>query len=156
MDRELIIILPLPEDVARRVAGRPRGARYPPDHRARALGPRLGDFQARHGLTQEEVAAVLGADRSAVAQWERSATIPEGMLREQLTERLGPGEGALPEAWIRAVRWHRRASREQRSRATSGAVAAILGELRGIATREALREHFRAHDGERAWEIRRE
>ena len=116
MDRELIITLPLPEDVARRMAGRPRVRRYPPDHHARALGPRLREFRKRHGLTQEEVARVLGADRSAVAQWERGGTIPEGLLREDLADlldgrrwpdlraaMLGPGEDGLPEAWARAA-----------------------------------------------------
>jgi transcriptional regulator with XRE-family HTH domain len=164
VDRELVITIPLPEDVARRVAGRPCGTRYPPDHRARALGPRLRDFRARYGLTQEEIAAVLGAGRSAVAQWERGATIPEGMLREHLAEvldgrrwpelraaMLGPDGDGLPATWAWAARWYRRASREQRPRATVGvAVAAILVELRGIAPAEALRGHYRAHDGERA------
>ncbi len=121
VERELIIALPLPEDMARRVAGRPRGTRYPPDHRARALGPCLWEFRVRHGLAQEEVAAVLGADRSAVAQWERGATIPEGMLREQ---------------WPRAT--------------VGAAVAAILGELQGIVTAEELRMHYRERDGDGA------
>jgi hypothetical protein len=49
VDRELVITIPLPQDVARRVAGRPRGARYPPDRRARTLGPRLRDFRAAMG-----------------------------------------------------------------------------------------------------------
>jgi transcriptional regulator with XRE-family HTH domain len=164
VDRELVITIPLPEDVARWVAGRPRGTRYPPDHRARAPGPRLRDFRARHGLTQDEVAAVLGADRSAVAQWERSATIPEGVLREELgllldrrrwpelrTAMLGADGDGLPVAWSRAVRWYRRASRERRARDTFGlAVAALLEELRGVATVEALREHYRAQDDDRA------
>jgi transcriptional regulator with XRE-family HTH domain len=133
VDRELVITLPLPEDLVRRVAGRPRGTRYPPDHRARALGPRLREFRARHGLIQEEV-AVVGADRSAVAQWERGATIHEGVLREELAQildgrrwpqlratMLGPDGDGLPVTWSRAVRWYRRASRERRPRETIGA-----------------------------------
>jgi transcriptional regulator with XRE-family HTH domain len=162
MDRELVITLPLPEDLARRVAGRPRGTRYPPDHRARALGPRLREFRKCEGLTQEEVAAVVGADRSAVAQWERGGTIPEGLLREELADLLdggrwpqlratllGPDGDGLPSTWARAVRWYRRASRERRAREAVGvAVATILAELRGIATAEELLGRYRAHDGD--------
>ena len=68
--------MPLPEDWGRQGDGRPKV------HRFRShwleLGCRRRDFRARYGLTQDEVAAVVGAnDGMALAQWENGATVPD-------------------------------------------------------------------------------
>jgi transcriptional regulator with XRE-family HTH domain len=111
-------------------------------------------------LTQDEIAAVVGAaDGSAISQWESGTNVPDGQRRERLTEVLlgrcwpalrataSAGEG-LPEAWNRGARWYRRASRERRGRETWGRViAAILEQLRSEESPGALRDRYRAHDG---------
>ena len=157
--RELVITVPLPEDRGRRGDARPK------IHRFRSqwveLGRRLRDFRARYGLTQTEVAAVVGAgDGSMVSQWESGATVPDGLRREQLTDllagRLWPalraaalvGDG-LPISWERGARWYRRASRERPARETlGGAVAAILDDLRVVDSPVPLRQHYGERDGE--------
>ncbi|GIW07414.1 MAG: hypothetical protein KatS3mg060_2219 [Dehalococcoidia bacterium] len=86
--------------------------------------------------------------------------VPEGLRREHLIELLDgqrwpelraaalAGDG-LPAAWDRGARWYRRASRERRQRETVGAaVAAVLAHLRDVASPEALRQRYCAHDGE--------
>jgi DNA-binding XRE family transcriptional regulator len=97
--RELVITVPLPEDRGRHGDARPKV------HRFRShwleLGRRLRAFRARYGLTQDEVAAVVGAkDGTALAQWERGTHVPDGLRRERLTELL---EGRLcvapPVSW---------------------------------------------------------
>jgi transcriptional regulator with XRE-family HTH domain len=156
--RELVITVPLPDDKGLHRDGRSRV------HRFRShwleLGQRLRAFRARYGVTQEEIAAVVGArDGSAVSQWETATTVPNGPRRERLTkllqERSWPelraaasaGEG-LPVSWARSARWYRRASRERRARETWGSViAAVLGHLRAEESPEALRDRYRAHDG---------
>lgn len=105
----------------------------------------------------------MGArEPSAVSLWESGTNVPKKMLRELLVElldgrrwpelraaMLGVGNDRLPEPWDRAVRWYRRASRERRPRETVGtAVAAILDELRGAETVEALRQHYCECDGD--------
>lgn len=127
------------------------------------LGLRLAAFRARHGVTQAEAARAVGAgDGSAVSQWESGVNVPKGMLRERLTDLLdgrrwpelravmiAGSDDSLPDPWDRAVRWYRRASRERHPRETSGvAVAAIVDELRGVTTVEALRGHYRERDGD--------
>ena len=88
--------------------------------------------------------------------------VPDGRLRERLAELLDGRRwtdlreaalasecAGLPGRWDRAVRWYRRASRERRPRETIGAVvAAILDELRGVATAGALRRRYRERDGD--------
>ena len=64
---ELVLTVPLPEDRGRRGDARPKV------HRFRSLllelGRRLRMFRARYGLTQDEVARVVGAsDGTAVTQ----------------------------------------------------------------------------------------
>jgi transcriptional regulator with XRE-family HTH domain len=156
--RELVITVPLPDNKGLRGDGWPRV------HRFRShwleLGQRLRAFRARYGVTQDEIAAVVGArDGSAVSQWETATAVPEGQRRERLLELLqgrgwpelraaaSAGEG-LPASWDRGVRWYRRASRERRSRATWGLViAAVLEQLRSEEVAEALRDRYREHDG---------
>lgn len=157
--RELVIIVPLPEDTGLRGDGRPKVRRF---RRYQVeLGERLATFRERYGVTQAEVARAVGArDHSAVSQWEGGVNVPEGMLRERLAELLDgrlwpdlrtamiPGDG-LPEPWDRAVRWYRRASRERRPREAAGIViATVLDELRGVEARDRLRMHYCKRDGE--------
>ena len=83
LGRELVITVPLPEDLGQRGDARPKV------HRFRShwleLGRRLRAFRARYGLTQDEVAAVVGAkDGTTLAQWERGTNVPESLRREQL------------------------------------------------------------------------
>ncbi len=125
------------------------------------LGRRLRDFRACYGVTQTEIARAIGAaDASTVAQWESGVNVPDGLRREHLIELLDgqrwpelraaalTGDG-LPAAWDRGARWFRRASRERRPRETIGAaVAAVLAHLQDIASPEALRQRYCAHDGE--------
>jgi transcriptional regulator with XRE-family HTH domain len=130
VSRELVITVPLPDDKGL------RGDRRPRVHRFRShwleLGQRLRAFRARYGVTQAEIAAVVGArDGSAVSQWETATAVPDGQRRERLLELLqgrswpalraaaSAGEG-LPASWARGVRWYRRASRERRARETGG------------------------------------
>jgi transcriptional regulator with XRE-family HTH domain len=159
LQRELVISVPLPQDRGRRGDGQPKV------HRFRShwleLGQRLRDFRARYGVTQAEVAQALGAaGPSAGSQGERGTSVPEGIRREQLVELLEgrrwpalraaaiAGEG-MPASWERGVRWYRRASREQPTRETVGIVVAkILDDLREIASPQALRESYCAHDGD--------
>ena len=159
--RELVITVPLPEDAGLDSDGRPKVRRFRSRHLD--LGVRLAAFGARYGVTQAEIARAVGArDHAAVSQWERGATVPEGMLRERLVAlldgrrrpelraaMLGEDGGWLPTSWDRAVRWYRRASRERRHRATIGmTVAAILGELQRDASAEALRRDYLECDGD--------
>ena len=157
--RELVITVPLPEDRGRRGDGRPKARRFRSFQAE--LGRRLRAFRARYGVTQTEVARAVGAaGPSAVAQWERGTAVPEGVRRERVVELLEgrrwpelraaaiAGDG-LPASWDRAVRWYRRASREQRMRETVGVVVVqVSHELRAVASAEALREAYCAHDGE--------
>jgi transcriptional regulator with XRE-family HTH domain len=124
------------------------------------LGARLRDFRLRHGLTQAEVAGVIGLGaRSAVCRWEAGTAVPDGVPRERLKYLLagrlwpdlravaitGPG---LPGSWEQAVRWYRRGSRERRLRETAGTVVtAILEELRAAESTEGLRRSYVASDG---------
>jgi transcriptional regulator with XRE-family HTH domain len=160
LQRELVISVPLPEDT-----GRP-GDRRPKVHRFRSLqvepGRRLRDFRARYGVTQTEVAQAVGAAApSAVARWERGVAVPEARWRERLVGLLDgrhwpalraaalAGAG-LPASRDRGVRWYRRASRERPQRETVGVVvAAILDDLRTLASRASLRRSYWEHDG--AW-----
>ena len=159
--RELVVAVPLPEDRGLRGDGRPHVRRFR-SHQLE-LGERLAAFRTRYGVTQAEVARAVGArDHSAVSQWESGVNVPEGLLRERLIGlvegRPWPGlRGAmladtgngLPDPWGQAVRWYRWASRERRPRETVGAaVTAVLDELRGAATTEALRRHYRERDGD--------
>jgi DNA-binding XRE family transcriptional regulator len=157
--RELVIIVPLPDDQGRRGAGQPKV------HRFRsywlALGQRLRAFRARYSLTQAEVAQAIGAaDASTVAQWESGVNVPDGLRREHLIELLDgqrwpelraaalAGDG-LPAAWDRGARWYRRASRERRPRERVGAaVAAALAHLHDVGSSEALRQQYCARDSE--------
>lgn len=151
--------MPLPEDKGRSGDGRPKV------HRFRShwleLGRQLRDVRARYSVTQTEIARAIGAgDASTVAQWESGVNVPEGLRREHLIELLDgqrwpelraaalAGDG-LPAAWGRGTRWYRRASRERRQRETVGvAVAAVLAHLHDVASVAALRQRYRAHDGE--------
>jgi len=154
--------VPLPEDQGLRGDGRPKVRRFRTQQLE--LGQRLVAFRERHGLTQLEVARAIGArNASTVSLWEGGVNVPDGMLRERLAvlvegrcwpalraAMLGDAGTGLPGAWDRAARWYRRASRERRPRETDGAmVAAVLGELRGLATAAALLGHYRGRDG--AW-----
>jgi transcriptional regulator with XRE-family HTH domain len=157
--RELVITVPLPDDKGL------HGDRRLRVHRFRShwlqLGQRLRAFRARYGVTQDEIAAVVGAgDGSAVSQWETATAVPDGQRRERLLELLqghawpalrtaaSAGEG-LPASWARGVRWYRRASRERRARETEGRViAAVLEQLRSAESLGALRGRYREHDGD--------
>lgn len=151
--------MPLPEDRGRQGGGRPKV------HRFRShwleLGRRLRAFRGRYGLTQDEVAAVVGAnDGTALAQWENGVTVPDGLRRERLTEllegQLWPelraaiiGGDGMPGRWNQGARWYRRASRERGPRESPGAVvAAILEDLRAVGSRDALRRRYAERDGE--------
>jgi transcriptional regulator with XRE-family HTH domain len=158
VSRELVITVPLPDDKGLRGDGQSKV------HRFRShwleLGQRLRAFRARYGVTQDEIAAVVGArDGSAVSQWETAAAVPDGQRRERLLELLqgrawpalraavSAGEG-LPASWARGVRWYRRASRERGAREAWGSViAAVLEHLRAEESPEALRDRYREHDG---------
>jgi transcriptional regulator with XRE-family HTH domain len=160
VDRELVITIPLHK-------GRERGdasSTYAQRRRFLLdLGPRLRAFREAHGLTQAEVARVVGASApSTVTQWEVGVNVPDGMRRERLRVLLDghlwpelrtamiAGEG-LPGPWERAARWYRRASRERRARATVGrAVTTVLDGLRAVAATEGLRGRYLADDAGRA------
>jgi transcriptional regulator with XRE-family HTH domain len=159
VQRELVIIVPLPEDKGRRGDGRPKVHRF--RSHWRELGRRLREFRVRYDVTLAEVAQVVGAaGPSAVAQWESGTTVPAGIRRERLVELLEgrrwpelrsaalAGDG-LPASWERGARWYRRASRERPTRETVGAVVAkILDEVRAVASPRALRESYCARDGD--------
>ena len=145
------------------MTGGRRGDRRPKAHRFRSfqleLGRRLWEFRARYDVTQAEIAQAVGAaGPSAVAQWERGANVPEGIRREHVVDLLEGrrwpelhtaaivGDG-LPVSWARGARWYRRASHEQRMRETVGVVVAkVRDELRVVASPEALRARYCAHD----------
>src|SRR5262249_22796633 len=140
--RELVITVPLPEDTGRRADARPKVHRF--RSQRLELGQRLRAFRARYGLTQDEVAALVGAkERTTLARW-GDGTNTDGMRRERLIElldgRLWPelrasiiaGNG-MPSRWNQGVRWYRRVSGERGRRSRAGAVvAAILGDLRAL------------------------
>jgi transcriptional regulator with XRE-family HTH domain len=154
-----VITVPLPDDRGRQGDARPKV------HRFRShwleLGRRLRTFRARHGLTQDEIAAVVGTnDGAAVAQWENGVNVPDGLRRERLTEllegRLWPelrasllGGNDMPGRWNQGTRWYRRASRERGPRERAGAVvAAILQDLRAVGSLDLLRRRYAERDGE--------
>jgi transcriptional regulator with XRE-family HTH domain len=156
--RELVLTVPLPEDRGRRGDGRPRVHRF--RSQQLELGVRLRAFRERYGLTQVEVARVLGVTKPAVCQWEAGVAVAKGLPRERLRDllegRLWPelrtaliaGEG-LPRTWRQAARWYRRASRERRHRQTVGVIlAAMLDGLAAVGSPEALGWHYVERDGE--------
>ena len=164
LSRELVITVPLPDDKGLRGDGRSKV------HRFRSywleLGQRLRAFRVRYGVTQDEIAAVVGArDGSAVSQWETATAVPDGQRREWLTEllqgrawpelRAAASAGAgLPASWARGVRWYRRASRERRPRETWGRViAAVVDHLRSEESPGALRDRYREYDGDWAYGV---
>ncbi len=162
--RELVITVPLPEDRGRQGDARPKVHRF--RSRCLELGRRLRAFRARYGLTQDEVATVVGAnDGTALAQWESGATVPDGQRREWLSElldgRLWPelrasliGGDAMPSRWNQGTRWYRRASLERGPRESAGAVvAAIVQDLRATGSLGALRRRYTEGDGEWAHTI---
>jgi transcriptional regulator with XRE-family HTH domain len=128
--QEVVLFVPLPHDLGQAGDARPRV------HRHRSLDLRLGRelqaFRVRYGLTQDEVARVVGASgAAAISQWETGDRVPDGLRRERLRElldgRLWPelrtallGDESFPVPWREAVRWYRRASREGPARATWG------------------------------------
>jgi len=127
--------VPLPEDWGRHGDARPKV------HRFRShwleLGRGLLAFRARYGLTQNEVAAAVGAkEGTAVAQWENGTNVADGLRRERLTEllegraaRLAHRRGWLPSRWNQGMRWYGRASRERRQRESAGAVVTAILEI---------------------------
>jgi transcriptional regulator with XRE-family HTH domain len=157
--RELIITVPLPDDQGRRGDGRSKVRRF--RSHWLELGHRLREFRARYGVTQAEIAALVGASNaSTVAQWESGVNVPEGIRRERLVELLDGrcwpelraaaiADDGLPQTWDRAVRWYRRASRERGPRTSVGVVvAAILEELRAVTSEQDLRRRYCERDGE--------
>jgi transcriptional regulator with XRE-family HTH domain len=149
----------LPEDRGRHGDARPKVHRF--RSRWLELGRRLRAFRERYCLTQNEVAAVVGAkEGTALAQWENGSTVPDGVRRERLTEllegRLWPelrasliGGRGMPDRWNQGVRWYRRASRERGQRVKLGAVvAAIVDDLRAVGSPEGLRLRYIERDGE--------
>lgn len=121
------------------------------------LGRRLLAFRAQHGLTQAEVAAVVGAGTpTSVTQWESGARVPEGGRRQRVEALVGgqlwpelrsavvAGTG-MPARWATAVRWYRRASRERARRTREGtAIASILEDLRDTQRLDVLRQRYAA------------
>ena len=159
LGRELILTIPLTEDRGLDGNGGPKVRRF--RSFLLALGPRLRAFRREHDLTQGEVARALGlGDRTALTGWEKGTTVPDGVARERLIAlldgRLWPevrqamvvGE-AMPQRWLRAVRWYRRTSRERCHREAEGvAIAARLARLRDIDTIENLRRRYADCDEE--------
>jgi transcriptional regulator with XRE-family HTH domain len=128
-EQEVVLFIPLPHDLGQAGDGRPRVHRY------RSLDLRLGRelqaFRARSGLTQDEVARVVGASSAAISEWEASRKVPDGLRRERVRElldgRLWPelraallGGESFPRPWREAVRWYRRAARDVPARVTWG------------------------------------
>jgi transcriptional regulator with XRE-family HTH domain len=151
--QEVVLFIPLPQDLGQAGDGRPRVHCY------RSLDLRLGRelqiFRAAHGLGQEEVASVVGVSGAATSsQWETGERVPEGVRRERLRDLLRGrrwpelrasmlGREAFPRAWREAVRWYRRASREVAQRAACGQpIARRLELLRGIMDAASLRESY--------------
>jgi DNA-binding XRE family transcriptional regulator len=138
----------------------------PKVHRFRShlleLGPRLKAFRQEHDLTQAELAPVLGVRQpSTLCQWEKGAAVPRGAPRDRLIDLLDgkllvelrqamvQGTG-MPDRWIRAVRWYRRASRERVMRQSVGLeVAEIVEQLWRIDSTDGLRWSYCHDDG--AW-----
>ena len=48
------------------------------------------DLRAKHGLTQRQLAALIGASKSAVASWERGVRKPSGVACFALSH-VSPG-----------------------------------------------------------------
>ncbi len=145
--------MPLPEDAGL------VGNSDPRVHRFRTLGLQLGRqlraFREAQGLTQADVAQIVGASNaSAVSQWETGIAVPDGVRRRRVQElvrgELGSAvraqvvrDGGFPEGWRQAVRWYRRASRTVACRRTAGVeIAGILHQLRSIADLAVLVQGF--------------
>lgn len=160
--RELVITVPLPEDKGLKGDGRAKVRRF--RSRLLDLGRRLREFRHEYGLTQSEVAQVVGARSDVtVCQWEMGVNVPDGHRRERLIDLL---EGRLwqvlrelavegygmPRRWKEAVRWYRRASRERSPRQTIGAVIAVaLEELRAVEQMDGLCRRYCEDDGNGIW-----
>ena len=63
------------------------------------------DLRAKHGLTQRQLAALIGASKSAVASWERGVRTPSGVacfalshVSTALSEHTQDGEPTVEEA----------------------------------------------------------
>ena len=148
--RELVITVRLPDDRGRHGDARPKV------HRFRShwleLGARLRAFRERFGLTQVEVAGLLGVTSPAVCQLgggsggppgivgERLADLLEGSVWPEVRATLMEGEG-LPRPGREAARWYRGASRERQSRESAGTrlCRRILEDRRCAEFAEALR-----------------
>ncbi|MBI4495222.1 MAG: helix-turn-helix domain-containing protein [Chloroflexi bacterium] len=159
-----MITVPLPEDNGLHGDGRPKVRRF--RSHLLDLGRRPREFRREHGLTQMEIARVVGAGSDVtVCQWETGTHVPNGHPRERLVELLEgrfwhalreviiEGEG-IPGRWCDAARWYRRASRERASRETVGSmVAVILDNLRQVDSSGVLRERYCEDDGSGAREL---
>jgi transcriptional regulator with XRE-family HTH domain len=151
-EREIVLLVPLPDDPGLAGDRRPRVQRY--RSLSLPLGRELLAFRAAAGLTAAEVAHVLGVGPGTVRRWELGLTAPDSLrrrrLRQLLDGRLWPairgqvlGAGAFPRPWRDAVRWYRRASRDVAQRAAwGGAVAERLARLRDVAGLQALRRRY--------------
>ena len=85
VNREFVIVVPLPSERIGPDSPRPKRHRY----RALdvALAGRLQSFRAEHDLSQAEVAVAVGAgNKSVVAEWENAASVPSGVHKRRLIE----------------------------------------------------------------------
>jgi hypothetical protein len=92
--QEVVLFVPLPHDLGQANDGRARVHRY------RSLDLRLGRellaFRTRYGLTQDEVARVVGTSSAAtISQWEAGRKVPDGLRRE----RRGAEQAPRPHGW---------------------------------------------------------
>ena len=124
-------------------------------------------FRARYGLTQDEVAAAIGAaDGSAVGAWERGLSIPDGVRRQNVIDLLRGRRwrelraplvegGEMPGRWREAAQWYRRWSRECPPREKLGPlIELVLEELQGVDALFTLRRRYIEHDGD--WATQRD
>ncbi len=63
---------------------------YDPRPEAQSVGQALKRHREGHGLTQNQLAAILNVDPSTLAKWEREERVPIGEYRQRVDAVLGP------------------------------------------------------------------
>ena len=55
----------------------------------KTLGERIADLRRERGITQENLAGIIGVSAQAISKWENNATMPDIMLLPIIADTLG-------------------------------------------------------------------
>ena len=76
-----------------------------------SFGERLKKFRKKAGLTQEELADIIGVEHNSISRWEKTTDIPKVQNLQALAKALNVSESDLlndlppqPDGWVLTVR----------------------------------------------------